>query len=147
MEAPTIVKSLGYEAPFNVGQRVAQQMDQSITNRQAYDLLYPTHKSYYNDKRFIVFDRNFNQVESYLLNQFKSAIDSAIDYSANSKLERVEDFNKSKVNLRGMHLQQNAPMINREAVETSMKYDTLNNNVQGLKVTSSDPYGTIFGAN
>lgn len=124
---------------------MAQRLDQTITNRQAYDLVYPTHQDYYKDKRFIVFDRNFNQVEDYLLNQFKSAIDSAIDYSGNGKLEHVDSFDKSKVNLRGVNLQNNAPFIHPMAVATSMKYDEVNGNDPNLKITSSDPYNTIFG--
>jgi hypothetical protein len=145
LEAPTIVPSLGYEQPFNIQNRVAQRLPQTITNRQAYDLIYPTHQDYYKDKRFIVFDRNFNQVEDYLLNQFKSTIDSAIDYSSNSKLVHVDNFDKSKINLRGLNLQNSAPFIPKEAVATSMKYQPASLNDPNVRVTSSDPYNTIFG--
>jgi hypothetical protein len=140
------VKSLGSPAPFNLQDRLANQMEQTITNRQAYDLLYPTHESYYNDKKFLVLDRNFNQVEDYLLNQFKQTIDSAIDYNSNSKLEHVDNFNKNSVNLQGMNLQNNAPFIDPQAVATNIKYDQVNGfNDPNVKVTSSDPYHTIFG--
>jgi hypothetical protein len=145
MEAPTIVKTLGYQERFNVGERVASQLDQTITNRQAYDIVYPNHKAYYNDKRFVVFDKNFNQVESYLLDQFKSAIDSAIDYKSNSNLVHVDEFDKTKVNFKGMNLQNNAPYINKEAVQTSINLDKIDVNDPNLKISSSDPYTTIFG--
>ncbi len=145
LESPTIVPSLGYENRFNVQDRVAERLPQTISNRQAYDLVYPTHQDYYKDKRFVVFDRNFNQVEDFLLNQFKSAIDSAIDYTSNSNLEHVDKFDKSKVNLKGINLQGNAPFIHPQAVATSMKYDNIDVNDPNIKITSSDPYNTIFG--
>lgn len=107
--------------------------------------MYPTHEDYYKDKRFIVFDKNFNQSEEYLLNQFKSAIDSAFDFTSNKNLERVEDFKKEKVNLKDMDLQNNAPFIHPGAVATSIKYDDLQKNDPNMKVISSDPYGTMFG--
>jgi hypothetical protein len=91
------VKSLASLAPFKFQDRLANQIEQTITNRQAYDLLYPNHESYYNDKKFLVLDRNLNQVEDYLLNQFKQTIDSVIDYNSNSKLVQVEILDKSKV--------------------------------------------------
>jgi hypothetical protein len=147
MEAPTIVKSLGSAQPFNIQDRVASKLDQTISNRQAYDLIYPSHQAYYNDKRFIVLDRNFQQTEEYLLNQFKSAIDSVIDYSSNKNLVHVDDFNKNKVNLRGVNLQNNAPFVHPDAVATSMKYDPVNLGDSNLKISSSDPYNTIFGGN
>jgi hypothetical protein len=149
LEAPVIVKSLGYENPFNVERRVASRLDQTITNRQAFDLVYPTHRDYYNDKRFIVFDRNFNQAEDYLLNQFKSAIDSAIDYSSNKNLEHVDTFDKSKINLKTIDYS-GAPTIHKAAVANSMKYHEYNQyqlNDPNVKITSSDPYNTIFGGN
>ena len=146
MEVPTIVKSLGSPAPFNVEERVANTLDQTITNRQAYDLIYPSHEAYYKDKRFVVLDKNFNQVEDYLLNQFKSAIDSAVDYGANSKLESVEHFDKSKINLRGMNLQNGAPFIHPDAVANSIKYDEGQDlKDPNVRITASDPYHTIFG--
>lgn len=144
LETPTIVKSLGYENEFNVNNRVAQQMSQTITNRQAFDLVYPTHRDYYNDKRFVVFDDNFNKVEDYLLNQFKSAIDTAFDYNANKNLVHVEDFNKNTVNPKAINFG-NAPLINRDAVKTNIKYSDYSPVNSNTKVSSSDPYGTIFG--
>lgn len=145
LETPTIVKSLGYPQQFNVGDRVAQQLDQTVTNRQAFDLLYPTHQDYYNDKKFVVLDRNFQQVEEYLLGQFKSAIDSAIDYAGNANLVSVDDFDKSKVNFKNLNLQNNAPFIHKDAVATNIKYEDIDRNDPKLKITSSDPYSSMFG--
>ncbi len=145
LESPQIVKSFGYPGQFDPEQRVAQQTEQRITNRQAYDLVYPTHKSYYEDKKFHVFDKNYQQVEDYLLKQFKSTLDSAIDYKENKNLVSVDDFDKSKIDFNKMRIQENAPMIGSERVRTSITYPDpkLDKN---MKVTSSDPYGTIFGS-
>jgi hypothetical protein len=143
-ESPTIVKSLGYQSPFNVENRIAQRMDQTISNRQAYDLVYPSHREYYNDKRFIAFDRHFDQVEGYLLKEFKTAMDSAVNYNSSKKLEHVEDFDKHQINLKGIDFS-NAPFVTKEGVRTSIKYDSLNTNDPNIRVTSSDPYNTIFG--
>lgn len=141
-----MVKSLGYENQFNVDNRVAQQMSQTITNKQAFDLVYPTHREYYNDKRFVVFDDNFNRVEEYLLNQFKSTIDSAFNYNSNQNLVDVKDFNKNSINLRNVDFKNNAPLINKEAVQTNLKYSEYQlSDPNKTKISSSDPYGTIFG--
>ena len=144
LEAPTIVRSSTYQPnPFHLGDRIAERLDQTISNRQAYDIVYPTHEDYYKDKRFIVIDKNFEKVEDSLLNQLKSAIDSSIDYSSNSKLVHVENFDKSKVNLKGLDLQATAPMIQPSSVSTN--YGNISQNDSKVKITSSDPYATIFG--
>jgi hypothetical protein len=44
-----------------------------------------------------------------------------------------------------MNIQNNAPYINKEAVQTSINLDKIDVNDPGLKISSSDPYGTIFG--
>ena len=59
-------------------------------------------------------------------------------------MERVEDFDRSKVNLKGMNLQNDAPFIHPDAVSTSIKYDEIQKNDPNVKIMSSDPYNTIF---
>lgn len=107
-------------------------------------MVYPNHRAYYEDKKFHVFDPNFQKTEDYLLKEFKQAIDSQIDYKSNAKLEHVDTFDKTKVNLKGINFQ-NAPQVNHSVLAQNLKYTSNNLNDPNTKVTSSDPYGTIFG--
>jgi hypothetical protein len=142
LEAPTIVKSLGYRDPFDVKDRVAQSRDQVLTNRETYDIVYPDHRSYYNDKRFIVLDKAFNDTEEYLLKELKQTLDMKLDYNANAKLVHVDDLDRSKIDLNGLNLQPRAPFVHPEAVATSIRYDSKTD--PAPKITSSDPYVTVM---
>ncbi len=142
MESPMIVKSLGYKNPFDVKDRIAQTRQQVLTNREAYDLVYPNHRSYYDDKRFVVLDSHFEDTEKYLLNQLKSTLDEKLDYQKMAKITHVEDLDKSEIKLRDMNLQNSAPFVHPDVVATNMRmpsytYDKPN-------VTSSDPYVEIM---
>lgn len=116
------MKSLGYRQPFDVQERVGYMMPQQITNSQAFDVVYGSHKAYYDDKRFTVFDKNFDKVEENLLNQFKSTIDSAVEYTKKSKLEHVDYFDRNRI-LLPQNVQENAPRIHPETVQSNPKYE------------------------
>jgi hypothetical protein len=142
MESPMIVKSLGYKNPFDIKDRIAQNRNQVLTNREAYDLVYPDHRSFYDDKRFIVLDRAFEDNEKYLLNQLKSTLDEKLDYGKMAKITHVDELDKSEIKLRHLNLQNNAPFVHPDAVATTMRMPTTID--PQPKVTSSDPYVEIM---
>ena len=69
-----------------------------------------------------------------------------MDFSSNLKLTHVDDFDKSKINFQNISksLQNSAPYSNPEAIRTNIKF-TPKDPTLGVKISSSDPYGTIFG--
>jgi len=145
LETPQIVKSLGYNEPFDVMGRVAERSSQSITNRQAYDALYPSHKSWYDEKKFVVLDKNFNEMENYLLNQFKDTLNKQFDYSKTKNIKHVDELDKGQLNVSGMDFGA-MPRVRSEAVKSNSKYSD-NFTAENTKVTTSDPYKEIFGNN
>ena len=138
-----MVKTLGYADPFNVMDRVAVKSTQTISNRQAYDALYPSHKSWYNEKKFIVLDKNFEDMENNLLKGFKQSLDNQFGFVDTKKIKHVE-MNKSQINLKGIDFGA-IPKVHPEAVQYKSKY-TDNFTAEKTKVTGSDPYKEIFGA-
>ena len=146
METPQIVPSVGTPIvdPFNLMDRLAEKETQTITNRQAYDIIYPTHRSYYDDKRFVVYDKNFDKTEEYLLNQFKSAIDSAVNYSNTTNVFHVDEFNRNGVDVQGLTTQVKleVPMIHKDVLVNDKKYVD-SSFARNVTISSSDPYGTI----
>jgi len=138
------VQSLGYKSPFNVADRTAQYLDQQRSNKDAFDLIYPTHRAYYNDKRFIVFDKNFDKVEQNLLTSFQNTIGGAVNFPDNAVLVHARDFDKNRVNFAPVNaeLQNSAPFIHPKVIASNIRYDPIGENT---KVTSSDPYASIFG--
>jgi hypothetical protein len=143
LESPTIVKSLGYQEPFNVMDRVASQSSQTISNRQAYDSMYPSHKSWYDEKKFVVLDKNFDDMQNFLLKQFKDTLNKQFDYSATKNIQHVEELDKNQINVSGMDFGA-MPKVHSEAVKVNSKYAN-NFTAENTKVTSSDPYKEIFG--
>jgi hypothetical protein len=137
-----MVKSLGGRDPYDVMSRVARGRDQVVSNREAFDIIYPNHQAYYDDKKFIVFDRKFKETEEYLLNQFKQELDSQIDYKGNKNLSHASDYKKP--DLSKMDLQNRAPFVHPAVVATDIKYEQRKPNDPNLKITASDPYKTIF---
>ncbi len=82
MEAPTIVKSIhrGITSMAEDAHSMAvSNTPQSISNRQSFDVIYPNHKAYYEDKRFFIFDRNYDTMEKALVDTFEKAVDSSIN--------------------------------------------------------------------
>ena len=123
--------------------RVADKSSQSISNRQAYDALYPSHKSWYDEKKFVVLDKNFNDMENFLLNQFKDTLNKQFDYSKTKNIKHVDDLDKNQLNIAGMDFGA-MPKVNRDSVQVGSKYAN-NFTAENTKVTSSDPYKEIFG--
>lgn len=81
MEAPVIVKSIGRGITSmreDIMDRAISNTPQSVSNRAAYDIMYPTHESYYNDKKYFVFDENFEKVEKVLINSFEKAVNEGL---------------------------------------------------------------------
>jgi len=143
LESPTIVKSLGYGDPFDVMGRVASKSTQTISNRQAYDAIYPSHQSWYDEKKFVVLDKNFNDMEGYLLNQFKDTLNKQFDFSQTKNIKHVDELDKSQVNVSGVDFS-TIPKVQPAAAQVNSKY--VNNfTLENTKVTSSDPYREIFG--
>lgn len=145
MESPTIVKSLGYQDPFDIQSRVAAKSSQTISNRQAYDALYPSHKSWYDEKRFVVLDKNFNEVENYLLGQFKDTLSRQFDYTTAKNIKHVDELDKNQIKMSGMDFGA-MPKVRSEGVRVNSKY-TDNFTTQNTRITASDPYNEIFGNN
>ena len=97
MESPVIIKKSAVDPTFqDIRQRVATETPQAISNTEGFDAIYRDHKDYYNDKRFVIFDKNFQQMEDHLLGQFASSIDSNLVFD--EKLVHVDDY-KRKANL------------------------------------------------
>jgi hypothetical protein len=122
--------------------KVAQRTSQTITNTQAYDILYPSHKSWYDEKKFVVLDKNFNDMENFLLNQFKDSLNKQFDYSTTKNIKHVDELDRSQIHLSTMDF--NAmPKVDSEAVKANPKYEN-NYTLENTKVTASDPYKEIF---
>ena len=144
LEIPTIVKSLNPNSfdQFNVSNRLALMTPQVVNNRQAYDITYKTHQDFYKDKTMHVFDPNFDKMENFLVNQFKSAIDSSIDYTANKNLVSVRDLDKNTLKVDQWNVARDAPYVNKEAMVPMKNNDHYKKNVKEL---TTDPYGAIVG--
>lgn len=123
--------------------RVAAKSTQTISNRQAYDALYPSHKSWYDEKKFVVLDKNFEDMENYLLKEFKQTLDNQFGFVKAKNIKHVDELDKSQINLKGIDFGA-MPKVHPEAVENKSKY-TDNFTAGNVKVTSSDPYKEIFG--
>jgi hypothetical protein len=98
MEAPIIVKSINRgitSMKEDAWNQAVGMTPQSISNRQAYDLFYPNHKSYYEDKKFFIFDKNYNQMEKALVDTFERAVDSSI----NKNIKHVDELRDPKLNV------------------------------------------------
>jgi hypothetical protein len=113
-----MVKSLGQNDIMNI---VAQGKNQVISNQQAFNILYPNAKSYYDKTQVNIIDRHFQDVENNLLNELKQSIDSVLDHQVNEKLIRADDMKKP--DLSGLNLQNNAPFVHPAAIETEINYN------------------------
>jgi hypothetical protein len=135
-----------YQQEFNIEKKIAEKYDQTISGKQSFDVLYPDHKTYYNDKRVIIFDKNFKEVENYFLNDFKNTIDMAIDYSKNKNLQRAEDFKSASIDLKGLDFG-NPPYIKAELPSPSqIKYGETFKKDPNMHVSYTDPYHQIYPA-
>lgn len=142
MESPTIVKSLGPdETPFS---RAAKQSQQSITNRQAYDSLYPNHKSWYDEKKFIVIDENFEMMERELLGKFKENLNAKFDFKLSKNVKHVDELDQNNLKVNSMDFG-SMHKIHPATVEYKDKYVDNYSATNKPSVTASDPYNEIFG--
>jgi hypothetical protein len=143
METPQIVKKLGngYD-PFNVQDRLALMSPQRVTNRQAYDIVYKSHEDYYKDRQIRVFDSNFEQMENYLIKEFKEGVTKAIDFDANKNLKHVADLDKSTLNVQNWNVQEKLPYVNQAAFSSPKYEDQIGPNSTEY---TSDPYGATIG--
>lgn len=136
LESPVIVPSLG-SSRFDVDKRVAGNLTQRISNRDAYDIKYPNHESYYGDKRVTVKDPHYEQTEDYLINKFSKAIQQGIEW--NPAITRAEDFKNNK------EIFVPSPQkFSKEAVTTDVNYGALSEPNKNVFETKSDPYKQIF---
>ena len=117
---------------------------QIISNRQSYDSLYPNHKSWYDDKKFIVIDKNFEMMEKELLGKFKENLNSNFNLKVSKNVQHVDDLNKDNIKINSMNFE-SIHKINLDTVEFKDKY--VDNYLSSDKpsVTLSDPYNQIFG--
>ena len=142
MESPTIVKSLGPDpSPFG---RAASKSEQSISNRQAYDSLYPNHKSWYDEKRFIVIDKNFEMMEKELLGKFKENLDAKFDYKLTKNVKHVDELDKHDIKVQGMDFG-SIHKVHPDTVAYKDKYVDNYLSTKKPTVTSSVPYNETFG--
>lgn len=148
LSSPTLIKpvmkdSIGYGNRYNVEHRVAQKQGQQITNKGAFNVVYKSHKDYYDkDKKFYVLDNNFAEEEQYLLNGFSEAVQKQVKWDKD--LEHVDDYKDggSKISF------ENAPVakFNAEAARTNLNMGSITDtNPKSNFKTSSDPYGEMFG--
>jgi len=143
MESPRIVKNLGtgYDQ-FNLQNRLALMTPQRVTNRQAYDIVYNSHQDYYKDRQIRVFDNNFEQMENYLIKEFKEGITKAIDFKANKNLQHVADLDRRTLNVQDWNTQERVPYINQAAFSSPKYENQLGGN---SKEYTTDPYGATIG--
>lgn len=139
LESPVIVPSLGYPERFDVDKRVANNLDQRILPKDAYDLTYTDHKNYYDkDKRIFVADHHFEESEKFLINQFSDAIQKGVTWDKN--LIHVSDYKGPQNSIQI----DNVPQYHQAAVKTSLNYGDLNQPNSKVMKATSDPYNQIF---
>jgi len=142
LEAPQIVKSLGPDpSPFG---RAASKSEQNISNKQAYDSIYPSHKSWYNEKKFIVIDKNFEMMEKELLGKFKENLDAKFDFQKTKNVKHVDELDQHDIKISGMDFG-SMHKIHPDTVAVKDKYVDNFSATKKPTVTASDPYGEIFG--
>lgn len=123
--------------------RVARKSSQAISNRQAYDALYPRQQSWYDEKKFVVLDKNFQDIETNLLGKFKQAINKEFGFTEAKKTFNIDEMDISKVNLKNMNFEA-LQKIRTETVQPKSKYVD-NYTTDQNQVISSNPYNEIFG--
>ena len=138
MESPVIVKN-SFGSKFNIKSRVASQTQQSISNSEAFDVVYNGHKDYYSDKITTTVDPNYNKMEKYLLNEFKHALDSNLKYD--SHLNEAWDIEKTHSNNHIIVNTKNSPKISMESVQGQV------HNHAGAHISKTNPYNEIYPNN
>jgi len=110
METPQIVKSINRGITSmreDAYQQAVDKTHQTVSNRQAFDLMYPSHKAYYEDKKFFVFDNNYKDMEGALINTFEKAVNEGFgdkNVKAQGKgrinnIRHVDEIKDHKINV------------------------------------------------
>jgi hypothetical protein len=140
MEAPVYRKDIppAYQADFDVLGRVASKTNPTVSNEQAYNAIYSSHKEWYDEKKYKVIDTNFSKMENSLLNEFQETLDEELDKKKAKNLKHAENFDRSQFDVKHIGFSR-VPRV----VPQLIKGDNYNHST--TKVTSSDPYNQIFG--
>ena len=140
MESPVYRKNIppAYQADFDVLDRVAKKTNPTVSNAEAYNAIYSNHKDWYDEKKYKVFDNNFSDMETSLLNVFQEALDFGLDLKTAKNLKHAEDFDRSQFNVKSIDFSK-VPRV----VPRLIKGEDYNHAI--TKVTISDPYNKIFG--
>ncbi len=103
MESPVIVKSINRGITSmreDALEQAVNKTPQTITNKQGYDLMYPTHKSFYEDKKYFVFDSNYNTMENALVKTFEDAVNEGFGQRKlrGKQITHVDEIKDRKLN-------------------------------------------------
>lgn len=104
METPVIVKSINRGITSMRDDAIQQAVDrtpQVVPNREAFNAIYPTHRAYYDDKRFFVFDKNYYDMQKELIKTFEQAVDSSftnhkVKAQNNGRINNIKDVEEIK---------------------------------------------------
>jgi len=142
MESPVIIRRVGRNDNFHdVRNRVALQTARNVSNFDSYDIMYNNHKDYYNDKKYFVFDNNFEKMEDYLLGEFSDSISANI--VPNKNLVHVDDY-KTTMNGEGFQVPNIPRDVNKYQVYNTRQSRQYGFNHPSTKVYANDPYQTMF---
>lgn len=127
-----------YQSDFDVLGRVAGKTNPTVKNSEAYNAVYSSHKDWYDEKKYKVFDTNFSKMENSLLNEFQETLDNGLDKKTAMNLKHAENFDKSQFDVKNIGFSR-VPRV----VPKLIKGDNYNHAT--TKVTTSDPYNQLFG--
>ena len=127
-----------YQADFGVLERVAAKTKPTVSNEQAYNAIYSSHKDWYDEKKYKVIDNNFSQMEQSLLNTFQDTLDNGLSDKTKKTLTHAEDFDRSEFDVKNVDFRK-VPRVTPRLIQGG------NYNHATTKVTTSDPYNQIFG--
>ena len=140
LETPVIIpnKNIPINEPFNMNQRLAQGKNSPLSNSQRFDVLHPNHESYYDQRKYTIYDSNYKVNHEDLLKQFKANLQKVLN-SNGIKSDNVEDYklNLNKVNEGLKH-------TNVITVNHIGEYDGSLKNGKGTYVQTSNPMKDIF---
>jgi len=134
-ENPVIVRTK--DRTYNdITSRVADGTTQAISNSAAFDIQYKNRQAFYDERKLFIFDKNFNDMENYLLDNFKKQIDSGINYSAS--ITHASDIDRHRLNVNT----KDAPYITRHSVGNTLSEGGYKTD-SSVKKYSTDPYHHI----
>jgi hypothetical protein len=127
-----------FQADFDVLDRVAKKVNPTVSNQEAYNAIYPSHKSWYDEKKYKVLDENFMIMEKSLLNAFQDTLDKGFDKEKSKTLTHAEDFDRSQFDINSIDFSK-VPSVNPRLIKGD------DYNLGDTRITTSDPYNEIFG--